>query len=454
MKTLILGAGQVGSGIARYLAHDENVVTVVDKDKKLLDSLVEKIDVQVYEGFASHPELLKSLQIEEYDVIVAVTSSDEINIIACEVAKSLNSKITSIARLRHREYYEHANNRNIAANIDVVISPEIEVAEAIGRNASVPGSFDVISLCNNKVKIIGVTCQAQSPILNTPIKLIPSLFPTLDLTIFCIKRDQDVFFPHEDEQLYEHDEVHFLVQADQLKEAMKGFGHDHSQERHMLIIGGGRIGSHLAKQMEEHSAETSVKIIERNPLVCEQIASFLERSEVLCGDALDYELLQDINLQNFETIISVTNDDKINILSALIAKKQAKARAITLLNNMAYSSLVHSLGIDSVVIPRALTISIILRHLQKGHIQSVNALGNDYLIVTGLVQENSFILGLTEEDVNIANKVKVLCCHHSGEIHMDCSKIIFGHGDEIIIVTTKDALKKVETLFSERPDYL
>jgi len=458
VKAIILGAGQVGFSIARYLVQEQNHITVVDHSPQVLDIISDKLDVQPILGFASHPDVLDRAGAKEADLIIAVTSSDEVNMIACEVAKNLFNVPMKIARVRHQNYLHSAWPEMLASQqltVDVIISPEVEVAQTISRNLRVPGAFDVISLVDESLKLIGVRCLSHSGIVNTPIKHINSLYPNLDLAIVLIKRDEQIIFPSSRDHLLVDDEVYVITPREQLNGIMEAFGYSTSESREILIVGGGNIGLNLATGMEKEYHNVYARIIEKDPKRCEQIARFLKRTEVLHGDALDYDLLQEANIENCETVIAVSNDDKVNILSSLISKRHGARRSLALLNNMQYASMVTSLGVDAVISPKALTVSTILKHVREGNLQSIHPIAEgNVVVIEARARETSHIIGLDIEDVTIASEIMVLALIREDTLHFLPNRMNISANDKLIVVTQKESVNKIEKLFSIRPYYL
>lgn len=458
MKVIILGAGQVGYNIAKYLAVEENDVTIVDESAELLRKIGDTIDVQPVVGFASHPDVLQQAGAADADLIIAVTGSDEVNIVACEVANSLFHVETKIARIRNQNYLDPYwsnlfSSRNLA--IDHIISPEVEVARAISRSIKVAGAFDVIPLCANQIKVIGVRCMASAPILNTPLRLLPGLFPKLDIVVVCIVRDGDIFIPTGDHQMLPGDEVYFIVSQDQTGDAMSAFGYTDATTRRVIVMGGGNIGMTLVADLEENQPDVITRIVEKNQARAEYVARHLKQTEVLCGDVLDAEVLTEANVQSAETIVAVTDDDKVNILASLLAKRNGAHQALILLNNMSYSSLMTSLGIDAVISPQAISVSTILQHVRQGRVRSAHSLRDGNVeIIEAEARETSHIIGLTVDDINIKGAIMVAALIRDNEITVAPSKISIRVNDRLILAVAKEAVKKVERLFAIRPSYL
>lgn len=458
MKVIILGGGQVGYSIARYLAFEENDITIVDQSADLLKKISDKIDIQPVVGFASHPDILQQAGAENADLVIAVTGSDEVNMVACEVAQSVFQIETKIARVRHQSYLQPAWSNMFHPTrlaIDVIISPEIEVAKSLNRSAQVVGAFEVIPLVYNQVKVVGVRCQEQSPLINTPLRLLPGLIASADMHIVCISRGEQAFLPEENDILQAGDEVHFIATSEDINQAMSSFGYRENDGRQMLIIGAGSIGKTLALEIEKNHPEVIVKMIEKHPERSEIAARTLKNTEVLQGDALDYEILNEASIQNCETVIAVTDDDKVNILSSLLAKRCGAKRSLALLNNIHHASLVTSLGIDAVINPRSITVSTILQYVRQGRIRSVHTLGDGYAeVIEAEARETSHIIGLTVDDITIRGSIMIAAIVRNNEVLLAPSKVIISVGDSLIIIARKEAVKKVEKLFSIRPSYL
>ncbi len=458
MKVIILGAGQVGFSIARYLMQEQNHITIVDHCPEILDIISDKLDIQPVLGFASHPDVLERAGAKEADLLIAVTSSDEVNMIACEVAKSLFNIPLKIARVRHQNYLHSDWSEMLASQrlaIDVIISPEVEVAQVFGRNLRISGAFDVVSLVDDSLKLIGVRCLVSSGIVNTPIKHINSLYPNLDLAIALIIRDEQTIFPNALDHLLADDEVYVLTPREQLNEVMQAFGYSTSEAREILIVGGGNIGLNLAIGLEKEHRNLHARIIEKNQLRCEQIAKLLKHTEILQGDALDYDLLQEANIENCETVLAVTNDDKVNILASLISKRHGAKRSVALLNNTQYASMVTSLGVDAIISPKALTVSTILKHVREGNLQSIHPIAEgNVVVIEARAREISHIIGLDIDDVTIPSEIIVVALVRNDNLHFLPTRLNISANDKLIIVTKKESVHKVEKLFSIRPYYL
>lgn len=458
MRIVILGAGRVGYSIAKYLATEENDITVIDKDSQILSKVADQLDIRPILGKASYPSVLAQADIENSDLIVAVTGSDEVNMIACDIAHSMFNVKTKIARVReksyadaHIDFFSHPEQKSI----DHIISPENEVAMALYRSLQISGANDVISLFNDSIKLIGIRCPSRAPALNTPLRLLPSLFPDIDITVITIQRDGEFFIPDEDSILIPGDLAHVVVRSDAIQKVMEALGHYTNNIQEITIIGAGNIGLRLAQEIEHQHFSSQLKLVEKDRIRSEEAARHLVKAQVINGDALELEILNETNVQNCGILVSVTDDDKVNILSSLLAKQMGAGRTITLLNNISYSGLVTSLGADAVINPRSITVSSILKYIRQGRTNSVYTFGEGKAeIIEAEVRETSHIIGLSVEDVTIKRAIFIAAIQRGSETILLPRKQIIGVGDHIIMVTRKDNIHKVEKLFSTRPRFL
>lgn len=457
MKVIVCGAGQVGFNIARHLAMENNDVTVIDQSPELVRRISDTLDAQGIVGHASHPEVLEQAGIKDCDMIIAVTYADEVNMVACQVAHSLFDVPTKIARIRQQSYLQPIwgnlfSRENLP--IDVIISPEIEVARAIIRRLKVPGAFEMIPLVNDKVKLVGVRCTEACPIVNTPLRQLTQLFPELNIVIVGIMRDAKPIVPTSDDQMLPGDDVYFVVDSDQLPRAMAAFGHEESEARRLLILGGGNIGLFLAQEIERDYSWVRAKIIESKAERAEHVASLLGRTVVLQGDVLDNQILEEAGVATADTVVAVTNDDETNILSSLLSKRQGSQRAISLVNNAAYQSLITTLGIDVVVVPHNITVSTILQHVRRGRIHSVHTLREGFgELIEAEALETSPMVGPPLKDVKLPAGVLLGAIVRGGKMIVPRSTTVVQAKDRIVLFAAKEAIRKVEQMFSVQLEY-
>lgn len=457
MKVVICGAGQVGFNIAQYLAGENNDVTVIDQRPELIRKMNNTLDVQTFVGHASHPPVLEQAGVEAADVLIAVTQSDEVNMMACQVAHSLFDVPTKIARIRSQSYLQpiwaHLFNHDHLP-IDVIISPEIEVARAISRRLEVPGAIDVIPLAGGKVRMIAVRCLDDCPLLNTPLWQLTVLFPDLNIVIIGIVRDGKAIIPTSQSHMQTGDEVYFVTDARHIRRSMAAFGYDEQEARRLLVFGGGNIGLFLAQKIEKEHPSVSLKVIEKDQERAELIARSLQETIVLNGDVLDLEILEESSIGLTETVIAVTNDDEINILSSLLAKRFGCKRAMTLINTRNYDSLIGGLGIDVVVNPRSITVSGILQHVRRGKIRAVHSLGEGFgELIEADALETSSLVGKPLKETNLPEGVLVGAIVRGDQVISPRGNTVVQVNDRVVMFATPDSVKKVEKLFSVRLEF-
>lgn len=452
MKVIICGGGQVGSNIARQLARESNDVTLIDSSPELIRKLSDALDVRTMLGFASHPDILEQAGAADADMIIAVTYSDEVNMMACQVAHSLFHVPKKVARIRSQQYLSPLwadlySRENMP--IDVIISPEIEVAAAIAKRLDVPGAIDRVSFADEKVQLIGVRLDESCPIVNTPLRQLTELFPDLNIRVVGIYRNGRMIVPTGDDQMFPRDEVYFAAETSHVERAMPLFGHEEQEARSIVIVGGGNIGLHLARIIEKEMSNVNLKIIESNRERAETIMDSLNRAVVLNGDALDPDLLNEANVGRAETIVALTNDDEVNILSSLLAKGQGSEKAITLINNPVFGSLVATLGIDVVVDPRATTVSSILRHVRRGKIRGLHSLQDGMAeIIEGEALETSLLVGKQLRETKMPGGTIIGAVIREDEVIIPRGNTVIKPQDIVVIFALRNAVRKVEEMFS------
>ncbi len=452
MKVVICGAGQVGFSIARYLSAESNDVTVIDQSPELIGKINESLDVQAIVGHASHPDVLESAGVGDADMLIAVTFADEVNMVACQIAHSLFNVPTKIARIRQQSYLEPVWADLFSRDhmpIDVIISPEIEVAHAIARRLAVPGAFDMIPLADDKVRVIGVRCTADCPVINTPLRQLTGLFPDLNIVVAGIIRNEQAFVPTSTDQMLANDEVYFIADTDHVRRALSVFGHEEQEVAHRItIIGGGNIGVNLA-QLIEGMPEVSARIIEHHNDRARKIAGILSETQVTHGDALDTEILEETNIRQADTVVAVSNDDETNILASLLAKRYGVERSIALVNKDTYTPLVTTLGMDVLVNPRAITVSKILQHIRRGRIRSVHSLRDGFAeVIEAEALDTSTLVGAPLGEIALPTGVVIGAIVRDGEVIIARAASIIESGDRVILLSAAQSVKKVEAMFS------
>ncbi len=457
MKVIVCGAGQVGYNIARHLSLENNDVLVIDQSPDLVRGISDSLDVKGIVGHASRPDDLERAGAGDADMIIAVTYADEVNMVACQVAHSLFDVPTKIARVRHQSYLHPMWSTLFSRDhmpIDVIISPEIEVARAVTRRLQVPGAFEMIPLADDKVKLVGVRCEETCPLLNTPLRQLTQLFPDLNIVIVGITRGDKSIVPSAEDQMLAGDEVYFVVDSEQLLRAMLAFGHEETEARRLLIFGGGNIGLFLAQEIEKEHPWVNAKIIESNPERAEYVAGQLKRTMVLNGDVLDQNILEEANVGATDTVVAVTNDDESNILASLLAKRHGSKRAITLINKETFEPLVKNLGIDVVVSPRNITVSTILQHVRRGRIHSVHTFRQGFgELIEAEALETSDLVGAPIKDVKLPPDVLIGAIVRDGQVIMPTGNTVIQAKDRVVLFAAAESVRKTEKMFSAQLEY-
>lgn len=452
MKVVVCGAGQVGYNIAKHLASEHNDVTVIDQERSLIQRVNDSLDVRGMVGFASHPDMLEAAGAEEADMVIAVTFADEVNMVACQIAHSIFNVPTKIARVRHQSYLNPAWRDLFSRDnmpIDVIISPEVEVARAVKRRLDVPGAFDVIPFAGDKIRVIGVICEPECPVVDTPLKQLTELFPDLNIVVSGIHRGDRLIVPTGDDQMLVGDQVYFVADNDHVTRALTVFGHEETEARRIIIVGGGNIGLDLARQIEAEDPNVRLKMIELARDRAEIVADAVHRSVVINGDALDSEILREANVQATETIVAVTDDDEVNILASLLAKRNGCQRAVTLINNASYGPLIASLGIDAAVNPRATTVSTILQHVRRGRIRGVHSLRDGVAeVIEAEALETSSVVGVPLRDVDMPTGVIVGAVVRGEQVIIPRGDTVIEVGDRVVVMALAEMVRKVEKMFS------
>ena len=453
MNIIICGAGKVGISISKQLSSQGHSVTVIDQSPEDIKKINDTQDVKGIVGRASLPSVLENAGAENTDMIIAVTRNDETNMVVCQLASSLFNISKKIARIRTKDFLEGKwnklyNKSNIP--IDVIISPEKEVAKSLFRRLEAPGALDNVPFANDKVKMLEISIEKSCPIINTPLKMLTEKFPNFRANILGLVRNEKFKFLKKNDKLIEGDNVYVVVSSDQLNEILKAFGHEEKTSKKILIIGGGNIGLHLAKMLEENFEGTRIKIIEKNKIRAEEIAAELTSSIVINGDALDEEILKEANLEDSETVLALTNDDENNIMACVLAEKTGqRKRTIAIVNKSNYSLLQSSLNIDDLVDPRMTTVSRIMEHVHKGTIGTVySLLDGEYEFIEAKILEKSELLNKKIKDSNLPEEIRIGAIVRGKQIIIPRSDFIFEKDDLVILLSKRDQLKEVEALFS------
>ncbi len=451
MRVIICGAGQVGFSIAAYLSREDNDVTVIDLIPDLIAQVNENLDANGIVGHASHPEVLEAAGAGDADLIIAVTHSDEVNMTACQVAHSLFSVPKKIARIRDQAYLDPAWSNLFSRQhlpIDVIISPEKEVAQAIYDRLRVPGTTNVIGLADGAVHVVGVLCGENCPVVNTQLKQLPKLFPNLTIRVAAIVRGNRAIIPDENEQMLVGDEVYFFTDTRLMHRALLAFGHEEKEARHVTVLGGGNVGLFLTGILHTNQRQVRIKVIESDLARAMALSESLSGVTVLHGDGLDPRTMESADISNTETLIALTNSDETNILGALLARQNGCQRVISLINRVNYTPLVRFMGIDAMVSPRAITVSSIMKHVRRGRIKALHSLGDGFAeIIEAEVSDTASIANMAVGNIKLPRDVMIGAIVRGDHVIIPEPEVMIRPGDHVIVLAAQDQARKVEKMF-------
>ncbi|MDX2456620.1 MAG: Trk system potassium transporter TrkA [Gammaproteobacteria bacterium] len=450
MKIIILGAGQVGSSVATNLASEANDITVIDEDAAVLQDLQVRLDIRTVIGLASHPDTLAQAGADDADMIIAVTNSDETNMIACQVAYTLFHTPTKIARVRSVEYLRHQRLfSQEALPVDVLISPEQLVTDYIQRLIENPGALQVLDFADGKVQLVAVHAYYGGPLVGHELRDLKEHMPGIDARVASIFRKGKQITPEGDTIIDVDDEVFFVAARKHIRAVMGELRKKDKPVRRVILAGGGNIGLRLASAIE---GRNQVKIIERNEERAKRLSEMLDKSIVLLGDAADEELLIEENIENTDVFCALTNDEEANILSAMLAKRLGARKVMSLINRASYVNLVQSGTIDVAISPQQATIGSLLTHVRRGDVVMVHSLRRGAAEAIEAVahgdHSSSRVVGRTIDEIKlplgttigaIVRGEEVIIAHHDTVIKTDDHVILF--------LSDKKCIQKVEQLF-------
>lgn len=451
MRVIICGAGQVGYGIAERLSAEQNDVTVIDLEPKLIDAIRDTLDVRGLVGHGAHPDMLASAGADEADMIIAVTLHDEINMISCQVAHSLFSVPTKIARVRSQSYLDPKyldlfSRENLP--IDVVISPEVEVAEMVLRRIAEPGAMDVLEFGDGKIIVLAIACTEDCPVVNTPLRQLTSLFPDLLTTVVGIKHGAKLSVPNADDELKPGDIAYVTTSCEQVRRTLALFGHEEQEAKRIIIAGGGHIGLFVAKAIEKRHHRAKVKIIEANEKRALDIADQLNKTPVLNGSALDQEVLQEAGAENADLMITLTNQDQVNVLSAMMAKRLGAKANMVLINDPVYEEFTRTDGIDAQINPRNVTVSTVLQQVRRGRIRAVHSISDGRAeILEGEAMETSPLVGKPLAALDLPEGLRIGAILRDDVIIRPTGATQIRPKDRVVIFALSEAVRDVEQMF-------
>mgnify|MGYP000645633988 FL=1 len=458
MNIIICGAGRVGFTIAKILSEQGHSITVIDQSSEDIQKIDDALDVKSIVGKATYPSILEKANASEADMIIAVTRNDEINMLICQIAFSIFNVQKKIARIRSQDYLNPKftkvyNKENLP--IDVIISPEIEIAKSLQRKLEAPGALDNVPFADNKIRLLEILINDKCSLRDIKLNELTKKFPKLNANIMGVIREDKFVVLKKNDIMLKDDKAYVVINASQMKDTLTAFGHNEKISNKILIIGGGNIGFNLAKNLEQSFDSTRVKIIEKNKQRAELIASELNNTIVINGDALDEEILMEANIDEVQTVLALTNDDEDNLMISVLVEKFAKdnselsdKRTMALINKPNYSLLQTSLKIDDFIDPRMNTVSCILKHIHKGSIENAySILNGEYEIIEAEIMETSELINKELKNSNLPDEIRVGAILREDDVIIPRSNFVFKKEDIVILLAKKDFLHVVENMF-------
>ena len=458
MNIIICGAGRVGFTIAKQLSEQGHSITVIDPSSEDIQKIDEALDVKAVVGKGTYPSILEKANAAESDMIIAVTRNDEINMVICQIAFSIFKIPKKIARIRSQDYLNPKfttvyNKENLP--IDVIISPEIEIAKSIQRKLEAPGAIDSVPFADNKIRLLEILINEKCQLSNIKLNDLTKKHPNLDANIIGIIRDEKFLIPKKSDDVRKNDKIYVIINSSQMSETLEAFGHYEKISKNILIVGGGNIGFNLAKNIEETLDAARVKIVEKNKERAEFLASELNNTIVINGNALDEEVLVEANLQEAETVLALTNDDEDNLMVSVLVEKFAKdekdiddKRTMALINKPNYSLLQNSLKIDDLIDPRMNTVSSILKHIHKGTIETAYTIMNgEYEVIEAEIIASSELINKELKNSNLPEEIRVGAVLRENKVMIPRSNFVFQKDDKVVFLAKKDSISVVENIF-------
>ncbi len=458
MNIIICGAGRVGFTISKLLSEQGHSITVIDTSSEDIQKIDDALDVKAIVGKATYPTILEKANASETDMIIAVTRNDEINMLICQIAFSIFNIPKKIARIRSQDYLNPKfstvyNKENLP--IDVIISPEIEIAKSIQRKLEAPGALDSVPFADNKIRLLEILIKDSCNLIDIKLKDLTKKYPNLDANVIGIIRDDKFLIPKKDDDIKQNDKIYVLINSSQTAETLEAFGHTEKSSKKILIVGGGNIGFNLAKNIEETIDAARVKIVEKDKERAEFLASELNNTIVINGNGLDEEVLVEANLEEAETVLALTNDDEDNLMVSVLVEKFAKdekeiedKRTMALVNKPNYSLLQDSLKIDDLIDPRMNTVSSILKHVHKGTIETAYTIMNgEYEVIEAEIIETSELINKELKNSNLPDEIRIGAVLRADKIIIPRSDFIFLKDDKVVFLAKKDSISIVENIF-------
>ncbi|MDC0031805.1 Trk system potassium transporter TrkA [Candidatus Pelagibacter sp.] len=452
MNIIICGAGRVGFTIAKQLSDQQHSITVIDQSSEDIQKINDSLDVKAIVGKATYPSILEKANASEADMIIAVTRNDEINMLICQIAYSIFNIQKKIARIRSQDYLNLKFSKLYSKEnlpIDVIISPELEIARSLQRKLEAPGALDNVPFADNKIRLLEILVNETCPLINIKLNDLTKKFPKLEANILGVIRNEKFVILKKTDVMQINDKAYVIINSSQMELTLSAFGHNEKISNKILIIGGGNIGFNLAKNIEQTFDSARIKIIEKDKNRAELIANDLNNTIVINGNGLDEDVLNEANLDEIETVLALTNDDEDNLmLSVLVEKFSKNKRTMALINKPNYSLLQSSLKIDDLIDPRLNTVSSILKHVHKGTIETAySILNGEFEVIEAEIIETSELINKELKNSNLPDEIRIGAILRKEEIIIPRSNFVFQKDDTVVFLAKRDQIAIVENMF-------
>ncbi|MDK1023416.1 MAG: Trk system potassium transporter TrkA [Gammaproteobacteria bacterium] len=450
MKIIILGAGQVGGNLAENLAKEDTDITVVDIDNLRLRELQDKLDIRTVRGMASHPDILRLAGAEDADMIIAVTNSDEVNMVACQVAYTVFHTPTKIARIRSTGYLKQQEIfKNKAMPVDFTVNPEQIITKDIAQLIQHPGALQVMDFADGQVQLVAVKAYYGGPLVDQELRYLKQHIPSVDMRVAAIFRRDRAILPEGSTVIEADDEVFFIAATKDIPTVMNELRRTERPNKRIIIAGGGQIGAGLARALEQRYR---VRLIERNRQKCLELSETLDKTIVLAGDAGERELLLEENIENTDVFCALTNEDEVNIMSSMLAKSLGARKVISLVNNPAYVDLIQGGEIDIAISPQQSTLGSILTHVRKGDVVKVHSLRRGAAEAIEAIAHGdknaSKVVGKAIGSINLPDGTRIGAIVRNGQTIIAHDNVVIEPDDHVILfLVNKKQIPEVEKLF-------
>ncbi len=454
MKIIIIGAGEVGFHVASRLCAENKNVVIIDKNAAAVQSVSEQLDVQTLHGSGSNPTILEKAGLKQAEIMLAVTDSDETNLVACLVADLISPNTKKLARIREGAWDQYHNQfYHNPPHIDSIINPEIEVVKTIEKLLVVPGAVDVSEFEDGRIKFVGIVLDEKSKLCGVKLNDMVTVLDEPPPLIASLVRGDEVIIPTGQDRLQPNDLIYVVSKEASLANTLKLFDKHEEELKRVLIVGGGRIGYRLAKRLEEKSVH--IKIIERDKSRCSVLAEDLNKTMVLCADGSDQKFLTSENIQDMNAVVTVTDDEETNILVSLLSKRLGVRKAITKVDRLSYFNLMSTMGIHRIVSPRLSAINSILQHVRRGKILSdITLKGEQAEVIEAVALETSHIVGKPLRNISFPKGALLVSIITNQEIIIPSGDSVVNPGDRIIIFAKRQAVPKIEKFLTVKLEFV